>query len=147
MAWLWVVFAIAVGCLLAVQPTLNAEVGRHLGGPIVAAAVNFIIGLVVLAALALYIRGGLPSLAEVRSTPWWAWWGGLIGATFVSTAAFLAPRIGVTAIFASVVFGQLAASLVLDHFGLFHLPVQEISWQRVLGVAMAGAGVLLVSQN
>ncbi|MBA1146599.1 DMT family transporter [Ectothiorhodospiraceae bacterium WFHF3C12] len=147
MAWLWVVFAVAVGCLLAIQPTLNAEVGRHLGGPIVAAAVNFIIGLVVLAALALYIRGGLPSLGELRSAPWWAWFGGLIGATFVSTAAFLAPRIGVSAMFASVIFGQLAASLLLDHFGLFNLPVQEISWQRVVGVAMAGAGVLLVSQN
>lgn len=147
MGWLWVLFAIAVGGLLAIQPTLNAEVGRHLGGPIVAAAVNFITGLIVLLALALYIRGGTPSLAEVRSVPWWAWFGGLIGATFVSTAAFLAPRIGVSAIFASVVFGQLAASLVLDHFGLFHLPVHEVSWPRVLGVAMAGVGVLLVSQN
>jgi bacterial/archaeal transporter family-2 protein len=147
MTSLWVVFAVAVGSLLALQPTLNAEAGRHLGGPVVAAAVNFSVGLVVLAVLTLIIRGGLPSLAEARAVPWWAWCGGLIGATFVATAAFLAPRIGISALVAAILLGQLAASMVLDHYGLFNLPVREISWTRVLGVLLAGGGVLLVSQN
>ena len=147
MAWLWVVFAVAVGGLLAVQPTLNAEAGRHLGGPVVAAAVNFSVGLIFLALLAIGVRGGLPNLAEARAVPWWAWCGGLIGATFVATAAFLAPRIGITALVAAILLGQLAASLVLDHYGLFNLPVREINWPRLLGVLMAGGGVLLVTQN
>lgn len=135
-----------VGGLLAVQPTLNAEAGRHLGGPIAGATLNFLTGLAVLIALMLVLRGSPPSIAAVRSVPWWGWCGGLIGATFVGTAAFLVPRIGVAVLIASILCGQLVASLIIDHFGLFNTAIREASWLRMAGVAMAAAGVILVTR-
>lgn len=146
MTWLWVAFAMAVGCLLAVQPPLNAEAGRHLGGPIAAAALNFITGLAVLILILLLRRGGLPELGAVRAIPWWGWCGGLIGAGFVATAAFLTPRIGVATLIASILCGQLAASLIIDHFGLFHVAIREVSLPRLTGVVMAAVGVILVTR-
>jgi transporter family-2 protein len=147
MTWIWISVAIAVGTLVAIQPTLNAEIGRHAGGALAAAAVNFGVGLVALVALTATLGNGLPSLTALRAAPWWAWGGGLIGASFVTTAAFLTPRIGVAALIAAIICGQLAASVVLDHFGLFNLPIREASWPRILGVVMAACGVLLVTQN
>lgn len=148
MSWLWVAFAVMVGGLLAVQPALNAEIGRHLGGPVAAAAVNFTVGLAALIAIVLYMNGGLPNVAAAtRSAPWWAWCGGLIGATFVASAALLAPRIGMSVLVSSILLGQLAASLVLDQYGLFNLAVREVDLQRVLGVVLAAAGVLLVTRG
>lgn len=144
--WLWIAFAAAVGCLLAVQPTLNAEAGRHLGGAIAAAGLNFATGLVALVAILLVVRGNLPEITAARDMPWWAWCGGLVGATFVATAAFLTPRIGVAALIASILCGQLAASLIIDHFGLFHVAVREASLPRISGVLMAGVGVVLVTR-
>lgn len=148
MSWIWVAMAMFVGGLLAVQPALNAEVGRHLGGPVVAAAVNFSVGLVALVAIVAAVGGGMPNLsAAARNAPWWAWFGGFIGATFVSSAALLAPRIGMSALVASVLVGQLAASAILDHYGLFNLSIREIGAQRMLGLALAAAGVLLVTRS
>ena len=92
------------------------------------------------------LRGGLPSAAAVRAIPWWGWCGGLIGATFVASAAFLAPRIGVAALIASILCGQLAASVIIDHFGLFNVAIREASLVRVAGVVMAAAGVVLVTR-
>ena len=148
MSWLWVAFAVVIGGLLAVQPALNAEIGRHLGGPVVAAAVNFTVGLIALAVIVVAFGGGVPNLtAAARSAPWWSWCGGLIGATFVASAALLAPRIGTAALFSSIMLGQLAASLAIDKFGLFNLATREVDWQRLLGVGFAAVGVILVTRG
>lgn len=144
---LWLFLAVIMGAFLAVQPTLNAEVGRHLGGTLQAAMVNFCTGFLILVTFMLVLRSGVPELAGVRSAPWWAWFGGVIGATFVVSGTFLTPRIGVTALIASILLGQLAASLLIDHFGAFNVTVREVSWQRIGGVVLAALAVVLVSRG
>ncbi len=148
MSWIWVGFAVFIGGLLAVQPALNAEIGRHLGGPVVAAAVNFTVGLIALVAIVIAFGGVVPNVsAAVRTAPWWSWFGGLIGATFVASAALLAPRIGTAALFSSIMLGQLTASLIIDKFGLFNLATRDVDWQRVFGVGLVAAGVILVTRG
>jgi transporter family-2 protein len=143
----WVLLAVVMGAFLAVQPTLNAEIGRHVGGSVPAAFVNFGTGFLTLIVFMLVLRTSVPELSAARAAPWWAWLGGVIGAVFVVTGAFLTPRIGVTALIAGILVGQLAASLLLDHFGAFNLDVREASWSRVLGVLLAAAGVWFVSRS
>ncbi|MFN7231890.1 MAG: DMT family transporter [Brevundimonas sp.] len=43
-----------------------------------------------------------------------------------------------------MIAGQLALSLVLDHFGWLGVPRQPLSLTRIAGVALVLAGVLLV---
>ena len=45
---------------------------------------------------------------------------------------------------AAVVAGQLAGSLLLDHFGMMNLPQQTLTAGRMAGAALVLAGVLLV---
>jgi len=80
----------------------------------------------------------------LKGTPWWNWIGGPLGAIFVLSGASLVPKLGAAAFIASVVAGQLAFSLFLDHFGLMHLPQQSITPGRLFGVLLVFAGVMAV---
>jgi transporter family-2 protein len=68
------------------------------------------------------------------------------GVTWILLAAgaTLAPRLGAAAFIAAVVGGQLACSVILDHFGLMNLPRQALTGGRLLGVLLVFAGMLLV---
>jgi transporter family-2 protein len=54
------------------------------------------------------------------------------------------PRIGAFTIVALVVVGQLAASLVFDHFGILNVPHYPITFTRILGASFLLAGAILI---
>jgi transporter family-2 protein len=80
----------------------------------------------------------------VLETPSWYWVGGLLGALYIAAAVVLAPRLGATTMIASVVAGQMLASLVLDHFGWVGFAEHHATPSRLAGVILVVAGVLLV---
>src|SRR3990170_4500984 len=71
--------------------------------------------------------------------------GGPMGALFVFGTTLLAPRLGVAAMLALIICGQIASSLMFDRFGVLGLPLREISTPRLIGAALVVAGVLLVN--
>lgn len=136
--------AACVGALLPLQALINARLGQITLGPLFAALASFAVGTVALLAAWLAVRPSGASVAPgLAQAPWWAWTGGLIGAAFVFVATLLVPRIGAAALICLVVFGQLAGSVLLDHFGVLHAR-QPVDASRLLGVALVAAGVLLV---
>ncbi|MGE3174401.1 MAG: DMT family transporter [Planctomycetota bacterium] len=143
---LFVPLAMFVGALVACQPGINGQLGRRLGSPVQASVVSFSIGALALMALCLAMERRLPRPGLVLAQPWWmALGGGLLGATFVTSALIVAPRIGATLFFALVVAGQMLGALVLDHYGWLGFAQHAISWPRVVGVALVIGGVLLIS--
>ncbi|NIY18119.1 MAG: EamA-like transporter family protein, partial [Nitrospinaceae bacterium] len=86
----------------------------------------------------------LPALATAGSHPWWVWTGGAFGAYFVAATIFLAPKLGATTMVATLLAGQMIASLALDHFGLLGYPIHPVSLGRIAGVIMIAGGVMLV---
>jgi transporter family-2 protein len=131
------------GMFTALQAPTNAMLARPFNSPVNAAFVSFAVGTLVLlvAVLALRVR---PDWGGVQALPWYAWLGGAYGAVFVVAAAFAAPRLGVASTITLMIAGQLALSLVLDHFGWLGVPRQPLSLTRIAGVALVLAGVLLV---
>jgi transporter family-2 protein len=127
------------GVFLASQAPINAALARSLGDPILAACISFGIGFLVLAAISVF-RGGWPSGGAVATAPWWSWLGGLLGAFYVAVVIWGVPQLGVVSTVAALIFGQVAAALILDAFGL---PVQAISWQRLLAAGMILGGLVL----
>ena len=94
----------------------------------------------------LYIsRTSLPSLESALRLPAWMWFGGALGAGFVIIATLAIPRIGASPLVALVVFGQMAAALAYDRFGVLQ-PVQAISASRLFGALLILVGVLMVLQ-
>ena len=71
--------------------------------------------------------------------------GGVIGAISVFGALSIAPRLGAASYISSIVAGTVAASLVLDHFGLVGFREFPISMARLSGAALVIAGMLIIN--
>jgi transporter family-2 protein len=142
----YIILALAAGVMMPVQAGVNAILGSHLKTPFLAAFISFSVGTVALAALCFLLRVPLPGLVFLSKLPLWLWTGGLMGAFFVTTTIILAPKLGAVTLLASLVAAQMAASLILDHFGLIGYPVQPVNMWRVLGVAFLIMGVVLVQK-
>jgi transporter family-2 protein len=132
----------AVGGLIALQPAINAGLGRATGN-MAAALVSFAVGtLLLLAIVALSGKlGGVESTFDVR---WYYLLGGVLGAAYVFTALVTVSEIGAGGVAAATITGQLTASVVLDRLGILGLEETPISAERALGVALLLAGTYLV---
>lgn len=139
-AWLGPLVAVLVGALLPLQALVNARLGQLTLGALFASLASFAVGTL---ALALLWAASRPALGGLPQAPWWAWTGGLVGAAFVFAATLLVPRLGAASLICLVVFGQLAGSLLLDHFGVLHART-PIDAGRVAGVLLVAAGAALV---
>ena len=136
--------ALAIGVSFAVQSGINAALGRAVGSALFATLVSFSVGTVALIGAAT-VSGNIGAAQTLRDVPAWMWLtGGLLGACVVYGSIFLVPRIGVAALAAFIIAGQLAAAAIIDHFGVFGVPVHEINVLRIAGIAMLFAGALLV---
>ena len=146
MRYFLMLLALTVGCLLPIQASINAKLGGFLKAPIMAALVNFMVGGIVLLLVILGTRTPNNLLLAAKEAPVYAWIGGLMGATFVGSIIFLIPRLGAALSFSLIVCGQLVFSLILDHFGMFGVPVQPVNWGRIGGVLLILVGVLLIQK-
>ena len=145
MGAVWSLVGIVAGMLIALQAPINAQLSRALGMPIAAAAASFVAGAVVLIALTFVISQAQGTSIAWRVPPLWMFVvGGCLGATFVTFALVLTPKLGAAATMAFIVAGQLLAGLLLDHTGYFGLAVREITLGRMAGAVMLLAGALLI---
>ena len=140
----WILLASGAGACFALQASANASLRAHLQSPIWAAFFSICGSIITAATVMILLRPMAPLPSAARGAPWWNWIGGPLGALIVLSGAALAPRLGAAAFIAAVVGGQLACSLLLDHFGLMDLPRQAVTPGRLLGVLLVFAGVVLV---
>ncbi|WP_434620820.1 DMT family transporter [Tabrizicola sp. M-4] len=133
---------LGAGSVLAIQAPINAALARGLGDPVVAACINFFVGFLVLLIVNL-IRGSGPQDGAFTLTPLWAFVGGALGACYIVSLIWAIPQTGALTAAAATIFAQLAMALILDRIGAFGLPVQEITWPRVAGLALVMSGLLL----
>jgi bacterial/archaeal transporter family-2 protein len=144
MLWLIGAAVVVVGALLAVQPLLNARMAGAAGHAVYGAMFSVAVSSATMLAAALLLRLPMPDLRGIGAQPPWVWTGGIIGAFVVLVALTATPRLGAATTVMLFIAGQLAASLVLDHYGVLGVPVQPIGLRRVLGVACLIAGVILI---
>jgi transporter family-2 protein len=144
MALLYVLVAVGAGTLVPIQAGINASLRLSLQHPVLAAVTNFLVGLTLLVTFAVATRVPLPSTAQIADAPWWCWVGGAMGATLVLSGVLLSHRLGAATFVACIILGQLAASVVLDHFALVGYPQHSITLPRVAGLFLLAAGVYLI---
>jgi transporter family-2 protein len=138
-----VAIGVGAGCLVGMQAPINSRLGKTVGG-VQAASFSFLVGTLALASLSFVLRGGLSSLGHVGRVPWWALIGGLLGAVYVFVALEAVRTLGASGLTAVVITGQLAISVAIDRFGLLGIAKQHVGAQRIFGLLLLIAGVLLV---
>ncbi|MFC0407219.1 DMT family transporter [Roseomonas elaeocarpi] len=136
--------ALLAGAMLPLQALFNACPGRLLGSPLWAACVSGAVTTVALLVFGLIVTKGLPRTAGATELPWWAWAVGPCGVVALAGMTAAAPRLGVAAMIAMVVTGQVLFSLLLDRFGLFGLTASPLTPQRVLPAYLFLTGAILI---
>ena len=143
---LYYLLGLGVGAGLVAQVGMNSTLRALLGSPIVAALISFLVGSLALGVYAALSRAPLPLRAQLAVVPAWAWLGGVLGAFYVASSVIIGPRLGAATLLALVVLGQLATSLLVDHFGWLGFPHHPLTVMRVLGAGLLFGGVLLITR-
>ncbi|HMS93664.1 MAG TPA: DMT family transporter [Tabrizicola sp.] len=140
---IWAVLAVVLGGVaVAVQAPINAALGRELGAMVPAAAVSFGVGFLVLIA-ASTLLGQSGAFLKLASAPTWTLVGGALGAVYVLSAIWGVGTLGVVTMVAALVFGQMAAAMVIDSTGSLGMELREISPQRIAAAGLVAAGLVL----
>lgn len=141
-----ILLAVLAGMAVPIQAAVNARLADSLGHPIPAAAVALGLGCITL--LVLMLAGGIPltSFSAIRSAPPGHLVGGLFGALFVASMVYAVPRLGVALSVGLTVAGQMAVSLVIDHFGWMGVEQRGISVWRAAGVVLITLGVVMLKR-
>lgn len=134
---------LALGAVVALQPPVNAELGKRtsdLGAAFISVALSFLLlGVVFLA------FGDLGSLSKLREVPVVYLTGGLYGALFVLVSLITVRHLGAGLTIALLIAGQLVVAALLDHYGVLGLDQIELSAVRVLGIVALLTGAILMS--
>ena len=108
---------------------------------------SFLVGTIVLAILVFFQSAEKPHFATLIQIPWFLWLGGFLGVYAISLSIYAVPKLGFLILTGLVIFGQIAMSILLDHFGWFGTEKTSINWQRLLGSMIIFVGVLLTLQR
>ncbi|MFN8109487.1 MAG: DMT family transporter [Thermoleophilia bacterium] len=143
---LTLMFAALGGGLIAAQAPINARLKVAVGSPFLSAALSFLVGTIILVT-AVVATGATHGVTGAGSAPWWAWLGGLCGAILVTSTLVAAPRVGATATFVAVIAGQVLVAIAIDRFGMFGLPVRNISPERVAALGLIAVALVLLARG
>jgi transporter family-2 protein len=138
-----VLLAASAGVFVGLQAPVNSRLGKEIGS-LQAATVSFTVGLLALIVVASLSSGGISGVANAGKAPWWALIGGVLGAFYVTVALITVRTLGLSALTAIVVSGQLAIAVVVDRFGLLGITKQQIGAPRIIGLVFLLVGVVLV---
>ncbi len=140
---LLIIITLGIGMILPIQAAVNGKLMRTFGHPVIGATISFVTGTMLLLAYTISLHKRI-SLNAIRDTNWYDWTGGIIGVIYVTGIIMIIPRLGAGFAFALIVGGQLLMSLIMDHYGILGLPVNEISWSKIFGVMLLIFGVWLI---
>ncbi len=140
----WILMALAAGGAVAAQAAVNSRLGRGLGHPAMATFVSFAVGALCMLLYCLVTRQAIPSAQTLQRVPVWAWFGGVLGTFIVISIITTTPKLGVGAMIALVIAGQMVMAVILDHYGLLGLAPHPMSAARLAGTILLIAGAVLL---
>ncbi len=144
--WSLLAMAFVSGALMPLQAGINGLLAKEVSSVLNAATVSFLVGTMVLLALAVFQRDTV-SIESLKNLHWWHWAGGLLGAFFVFTAAFVAPRIGALLFMVLVLLGQLSSAVFLDHQGWVGYKEIPINFGKIAGLLLILGGIWVVRRS
>lgn len=137
------VAALLAGAAVPFQAGANAMLGRLLGHPLWATLVSLAISVVLIIPVMLASRVPVPMVGALFKGPWWIWIGGVGGVIYITAALLLSPKVGAASFIVAVIAGQMATSLIIDHFGLMNFAQRPATLARVAGLLLIIAGLVV----
>ena len=139
----WLI-AMACGCFQALQAMSNGSAVRSGVGALWVGAMSATVSALSLVLLAVVIyRLPLPDTSVITAQGLKVVFGGLMGAFIVTGLAFVAPKLGPTQTFILYFFVIAVTSALIDSFGLLGTEARPLAARQLVGVLLAGVGLVL----
>lgn len=132
----------AAGIGVPVFAAFNAGLGKQLGGPLIATAAAFAVGLVIALALVVALTGFPQREVWHFGTPY-IWFGAVFILIYGVSVTYAAPRIGLGNAIFFVLLGQIVAAAAIDHFGWLGSIPSALTAKRMVGIAVMALGIYL----
>ena len=137
-----ILFAPLVGVLITVMNVINSAFAARVGGYLSVLVIH-LAGLLAVSLVILVRRDG----TTTRRAPAWLYAGGFVGVgtVFACNAAF--SNLGASLAVALALFGQMAASLVVDSTGFLGRPRYPVSVRNLPGIALCLSGIAVMASG
>lgn len=135
--------ALLIGCLLAVQASVNQQLTKAVGTPYGASALQLALATALLLVPGV-LTGALADLSGLADARWWQLLGGLASPFYITSGILLIPRLGAVTTVGLFVAGQMFSSVALDLSGALGVDRQPPSAGMALGALAALAGITVI---
>ncbi len=135
---------LVAGAGIPVMAAMNAQVGLQLQSPI--AAVVVLCSVAMVASITLLFTQPSPDW-QLTEVPPIYFASGFLFILYIGSITFTAPIIGLGNAIFFVLLGQLIASAVIDHFGLFNSVPYALDIKRLLGILLIVGGIYLARKT
>lgn len=138
--------ALAAGAAIAIQATMNAQLGVLLKSSMMGTTIAFLFSFLFTISAMLLSAKNYPNLAEVKSVPFYLWFtGGALSAFGVGMFYYLIPKMGIGPMMSFALSGQIIIAIIASHLGWFGLPIKPINTFKIIGTILLIGGVLLIN--
>lgn len=132
--------ALINGMLLAVMVFFNGMLS-NITGPYVSTLIFHVLGFTLIIAISLMKKNRISNL---KSLPFIFLLPGILSVATILFNNISIPRIGLTLSIGVTLFGQLVMSSLVEHFGLFGMPVQRFKKEKILGFSIISLGIIVM---
>lgn len=136
-----ILIAILSGVLMSIQGVFNTDVTKQSSLWVANSWVQFTALAVCMAAWAVTDRSSFAALWKVQ--PKYVLAGGIIGAFITLTVVKSMHTLGPAQAVLFIVIAQMISAYIIELFGWFGTQKAEWSWQKLIGMGIAIAGVIL----
>lgn len=143
----WLFAGFGSGLLPPIQTAVNSQLRTAVDSFFLASLISFVVGVIILAIIvAIFVRRFTFSKRKDtgEELPLWAFIGGFLGVAYVTANIVLMPYLGVALTIMILLCGQMVMALLIDHFGMFSIPKQQIDNKRIIGILFIIGGIVLV---
>lgn len=131
-------FAVLSGILIALMVTCNGTLSNYLGDY---SALTFIhaLGFITVMVILIFKKEKLPNL---KGIPIYLFTGGALGVFMIFSNNVCFTYLGVSLTVALGLLGQLIASCIIDHFGLFGMEISKFHKEKIIGFMVILVGIV-----
>ncbi len=132
--------ALINGIFLAIMVFFNGMIA-NITGPYMSTLIFHVLGFILILIISIIKKNNLPNLKKV---PLLLFLPGILGVITILLNNISIPQIGLTLSIGVTLFGQLIMSSLVEHFGLFGMPVNRFKKEKILGFLTISLGIIVM---
>ncbi|MEJ8552985.1 DMT family transporter [Tepidibacter sp. Z1-5] len=131
---------IITGIILAIMLFFNGMLAS-ITGPYMSTLIFHVVGLIIIMMISIGTKNKLPNITKI---PVLFLLPGVLSVLTILLNNICIPQIGVTLVVGISLFGQLMMSNVVDHFGMFGMPVNKFKKEKIIGFSIISLGIIFM---